>query len=554
MIQIKLKNVNNPDKWITIKDGNNSVHIRGYLYYKHKLLKGNELANFIQKLAFDEILRILKDVNGFFAVIKKKENKLIAVVDRLRSIPLFYGLEGKNFYLSDDPHWILERIADKSCDMKSQKEFLATGYVTGSDTLYKNIKQIQAGEVLLFTDNANTNVNIETKRYYKYIKQSDFTENFDILLEALDDRVNNVFERLIKVLDGRPVVIPLSGGYDSRLIAVMMKEFNYENVICFSYGRPGNTESKISQQVARNLGYRWEFVPYSNKSWHNWYYSKEMQHYMLFGGGFSSVPHIQDWPAVWELKKNDRIPENSIFIPGHSADFIAGSHITNIYKIYGKVYGEEKLLKTIVNYHYNLYKWPKRDFLVFRDKILSFLSSGEWDIETFEGLANFFEYWDWQERQAKFIVNSVRVYEFWGYDWLIPLWDNELMDFFIKVPLEYRLNKKLYDTYVKNKYGKFTSGNQQIILGYKSMMIRYLKRLLYMLFLDKSVRRFYIKNNHMFKKFLYKKEYYNHPLGWYGIIELDEFKKVYTGRENINTFLSRKYLNELNSISNIKEI
>jgi hypothetical protein len=44
-------------------------------------------------------------------------------------------------------------------------------------------------------------------------------------------------------------------------------------------------------------------------------------------------------------------------------------------------------------------------------------------------------------------VNSLRAYEFWGHDWRIPFWDHELMDFFMRVPLELRIGKKLYDHY-----------------------------------------------------------------------------------------------------------
>ena len=36
---------------------------------------------------------------------------------------------------------------------------------------------------------------------------------------------------------------------------------------------------------------------------------------------------MQDWPAVWQLKSMDVLCNNSIFIPGHAADFVAGSHI-----------------------------------------------------------------------------------------------------------------------------------------------------------------------------------------------------------------------------------
>ncbi|WP_269848621.1 asparagine synthase-related protein [Methanosarcina horonobensis] len=54
------------------------------------------------------------------------------------------------------------------------------------------------------------------------------------------------------------------------------------------------------------------------------------------------------------------------------------------------------------------------------------------------------EYFDSNERQAKFIINSVRVYEFFGYEWRIPLWDAELMEFFLRVPIEHRINRNLY--------------------------------------------------------------------------------------------------------------
>ena len=46
-----------------------------------------------------------------------------------------------------------------------------------------------------------------------------------------------------------------------------------------------------------------------------------------------------------------------------------------------------------------------------------------------------FEQWDLRERQAKFICNSVRVYEHFGHPWRLPLFDHELMDFWARVPV-----------------------------------------------------------------------------------------------------------------------
>ena len=49
------------------------------------------------------------------------------------------------------------------------------------------------------------------------------------------------------------------------------------------------------------------------------------------------------------------------------------------------------------------------------------------------------------ERQSKFIVNANRVYEYFGYRHMVPLWDGELVDFFSKLPLKYKIKRNFYD-------------------------------------------------------------------------------------------------------------
>ena len=52
------------------------------------------------------------------------------------------------------------------------------------------------------------------------------------------------------------------------------------------------------------------------------------------------------------------------------------------------------------------------------------------------------------------ICNSVRVYEFYGYDWWIPLWDKEFMYFWEKVPLRLRKGREWYLEYVKQVFAE----------------------------------------------------------------------------------------------------
>ena len=60
------------------------------------------------------------------------------------------------------------------------------------------------------------------------------------------------------------IVVPLSAGYDSRLIISALHHLNAKNII-YSYGKKNNFESKIARQIANKLNYKWYFVELSNK-------------------------------------------------------------------------------------------------------------------------------------------------------------------------------------------------------------------------------------------------------------------------------------------------
>ena len=194
------------------------------------------------------------------------------------------------------------------------------------------MKQIQAGECL-FVEDAPPGISVHKQKYFQYIHNYPDSVTEEELLTKHDQVLVNIFNRLIEIADGSTIVVPLSGGYDSRLIVLMLKNLGYQKVIAFSYGRPGNLESVVSRQVAENLGIQWEFVEYRNDLWYEWYRSYEYRMYANFADGCTSLPHIQDWPAVWYLKKNNKIPQDSI-LSGHSADLLAGSRSTSLPSLY----------------------------------------------------------------------------------------------------------------------------------------------------------------------------------------------------------------------------
>jgi asparagine synthase (glutamine-hydrolysing) len=81
------------------------------------------------------------------------------------------------------------------------------------------------------------------------------------LLPRLDKILIGIFERLIRRAQGRTIAVPLSGGYDSRLIVLMLKRLGYRNLLAFSYGLLKDEESCISRAMARSLDIQWQFIP-----------------------------------------------------------------------------------------------------------------------------------------------------------------------------------------------------------------------------------------------------------------------------------------------------
>lgn len=502
-------------------------------------IKLSELFGCIRSKA--DFLSTIQHLNGFYAVVIINNNEVYAVVDRIRSIPLFYGTAEGNVFISDDAHWVRDQVKDKEFAEIAETEFLLTGYVTGPDTLYPNVKQIQAGEAL-FVEYGFERAQISTERYYRYIHHYQLNTTEQELLNRYDKVLLNTFGRLIRRTNGRLIAVPLSGGYDSRLILLMLKRLGYENVIAFSYGREGNEDSKISKEVAQNINIIWEFVPYSNEAWYRWFHSEERQLYYRMADGLSSVPHIQDWPAVWEMKKDDRLPEDVVFVPGHAADILSGRHIPFDF-VAPKYIGENQFVETIWKKHYNLLEWDKRDPHLSAQLWRRVIDRTECDrFDSLEDVASAIEKWAWQERLAKFLVNSIRVYEFFRYEWWLPYLDIEYLSFWSRVPLQLRIMQRLYNSYVQQLSEEIVGidlkpakkpGPSDFIPAMKKITCK-------MGFYSQAYTIYsYMKRAKM------SMEYDNHPLAFYGMIPKKQFSKLCTGQENINSFLALERLGRI---------
>ena len=120
------------------------------------------------KQAFLDLVRRL---NGSFAIVLRKEDRLYAAVDRVRSMPLFYTQTANGLVMSDEAAWVRAQQPEAQINQIAASEFLLTGYVTGGETLYQSVHQLRAGQYLFYDD---PNGQMEEALYYEY-RHCDFS-------------------------------------------------------------------------------------------------------------------------------------------------------------------------------------------------------------------------------------------------------------------------------------------------------------------------------------------------------------------------------------------
>lgn len=448
------------------------LSLKGQTYLDGKSIDADGLASHLgTAVTIDTLTSVLLRLNGFYAWTEQTPGRIRAAVDHIRSQPLFYACIEQRFLLSDDAEWVRQQVGDLEMDPVAREEFQLAGYVTGAETLFPNVKQLQAGEVLVATQQDN-GVRVETHRYYRFLHTEPEQIDEPALRSQLDQVAVGSIQRLIDYANGRQIVVPLSGGYDSRLIVTLLKRLGYENVLTFSYGLIGNKEAEFSSKVAEELGFKWIFIEYTNALWARSWSTLDAKAYRDMAANHVSLPHVQDWLAVRELVRRNEIERDAILVPGHSGDFVAGSHIPAI-AFTKKRIPCATLLQSLKHAH--LSNIPTKYIKLCKDEFLYNRIKSRIGL-TYDGsnvaFANLYELWDWQERQSKYIVNSVKAYEHYKLDWWLPLWDLEFVRFWENVPLIMRKKRKWYVAWVNQVFIQYTNldtGNMSLANASESL-------------------------------------------------------------------------------------
>lgn len=388
----------------------------------------------------------LLKLKGNFAAIVEAPDFTLAVADKIRGYPVFYAHQGGNFRVSNSARLLKEEIGLTEANELSLLEFRMAGYVTGRDTLYKGLYQLQAGEFLVWD---KTKHKLDCERYYIFYSNEIRKEKQDDFIQELDGITNAIIQRNMDDAAGRPIWVPLSGGLDSRLILCKLKQLGYDNLHAFSYGMPGNFEAKAARHVAEKLNVPWRFVPSTRRESREFFKSEQRKGYWNFADGLCLPPTLHTFLPLLTLINDKYLPRHSVLINGQSGDFIAGQHIPDLE---GRQPNHDILTEKIIAKHFS----HKADFLAganrraVSEKILNTLRLLiPAKIGDYQEFAKQYELWEWQERQCKRVINGQRNYDFFNLSWELPLWDIEYLKFWSEIPVSLKVNRLLFSNYVE---------------------------------------------------------------------------------------------------------
>lgn len=265
----------------------------------------------------DNLTDTLKSIEGQYSILIKGEgedNYTIAT-DNSRVYNLFYT----DTIITDNP----TRLSRFKINTQAKEHILKLNSVLCDETLLDGVKQVRGGHLVSIRNGKGNDT------CYNNILGG---PKHDVTEKELSDCLISVFDKIGKTLkreDGsqRQVILSLSGGYDSRIIAErLINQLHHKNILLFTMGSINQGEQAIAMQVAEKLGVKCQTIDFNDCNL-GYNLDTELSDAIHYVGALSSFCYIADYYTIKYLRQNGLIENDAIFMAGHIGDTLGGSTV-----------------------------------------------------------------------------------------------------------------------------------------------------------------------------------------------------------------------------------
>jgi hypothetical protein len=251
-----------------------------------------------------------KNIRDRFISISIDRRKISISNDYIGTIPVYYSLQKAVSISNIEPIVVLD--SDSSYEDLSPEavyELFRYTHLIWDETFYRHIKVQEPDSTFIYTNQAEEPI----KKYHVTITPSKDRLNMkssDIVAETNELNRTIVLESLSVEDD---IILPLSSGYDSRMIlsaAVQDKDIK-SKMRCYTYTPNMSLESRLTGELCKMHNLSWEKVQLPVDSFN-------MRRFKQILGIFGSGLHVH---GKYQLDFIDQIKQT--FIPGQSV-FVSG--------------------------------------------------------------------------------------------------------------------------------------------------------------------------------------------------------------------------------------
>jgi len=214
----------------------------------HKFKVGND-PEFCLHLYEEYGEDFVQSLNGSFVIIifDIKNRKMIVANDRFRLRPFYYAKNGEKHLFASEVKAILEDTTFKTriCH-EAVADFFAFQMILGDKTFFEGITVLPPASILILSDGE-----LSIRKYWDFKFQEKRNRPREYYVENLVRVFRRAVERRMK--GNHRIGVSLSGGLDSRSIVAAINKKHYP-IRTFTYGVRGGDEARIAEKVAKKLG------------------------------------------------------------------------------------------------------------------------------------------------------------------------------------------------------------------------------------------------------------------------------------------------------------
>ncbi len=247
------------------------------------------------------------DGNWLALKFDKQSDELLARSDPFLQCRWYFGQIGEALVLSNSLRCLARHQKNQlSLNWHAAPQVLRFGYLTGAQTPFENIFSLRSGETLCVRDGDATvelAALVPPARVPRDVSTLDIR---DVLASAVRSDIG----------DSETIVVPISGGMDSRIILrLALDVLPREAIYTVTFGHPTSLDFRIGRQVAHALGVRNTALPMDTRP-----LAEQVAENFTVGEGMYCV--IPEYPVK---PLHDALPEHSLILSGYIGDVVFGS-------------------------------------------------------------------------------------------------------------------------------------------------------------------------------------------------------------------------------------